>query len=62
MRSCTGLVDSLLWTVRAAQGKNDVDNKAVENSVCILRNLSYRLEAEVSVYCVLTAIGAVKEL
>ena len=30
------------------QGKNDVDNKAVENSVCILRNLSYRLESEVS--------------
>lgn len=49
MRLCPGLVDSLLWTVRSAQGKNDVDNKAVENSVCILRNLSYRLEAEVSV-------------
>jgi hypothetical protein len=25
-----------------------VDNKAVENAVCILRNLSYRLEAEVA--------------
>ena len=47
MRACPGLVDALLWTVRAAQGKNDVDNKAVENAVCILRNLSYRLESEV---------------
>ncbi|KAL5266517.1 hypothetical protein ACHWQZ_G003780 [Mnemiopsis leidyi] len=48
LRLCHGLVDSLLWTVRCAQGKNDVDNKAVENAVCILRNLSYRLEAEVA--------------
>ncbi|XP_063685934.1 catenin delta-2-like isoform X3 [Bolinopsis microptera] len=48
LRLCHGLVDSLLWTVRSAQGKNDVDNKAVENAVCILRNLSYRLEAEVA--------------
>eukprot|EP00116_Pleurobrachia_bachei_P001234 sb/3461496/ len=47
LRLTTGLVDSLLWTVRAAQGKNDIDNKAVENAVCILRNLSYRLDNEV---------------
>lgn len=48
MRSCPGLVDALLYTLRAVQGKNDVDNKAVENAVCILRNLSYRLESEVT--------------
>ncbi|KAL5267729.1 hypothetical protein ACHWQZ_G004690 [Mnemiopsis leidyi] len=48
MRSCYGLVDSLLFVLRCVHGKNDVDNKAVENSVCILRNLSYRLESEVS--------------
>ena len=38
-----------VFVFRAAQGKNDVDNKAVENAVCILRNLSYRLESEVNV-------------
>ena len=48
MRSCSGLVDSLLFVLRSVVGKNAVDNKAVENSVCILRNLSYRLDTEVS--------------
>ncbi|KAL9978718.1 hypothetical protein ACROYT_G016268 [Oculina patagonica] len=47
MRDCDGLVDSFVWIIKAPLGKNDVDNKSVENSVCILRNLSYRLENEV---------------
>lgn len=47
MRDCDGLVDSFVWIIRAPLGKNDIDNKSVENSVCILRNLSYRLENEV---------------
>jgi len=41
LRECEGLVESILHIVRAAIGKNDIDNKPVENCVCILRNLSY---------------------
>ena len=41
LRECEGLVDSMLFIVRAAIGKNDIDNKSVENCVCLLRNLSY---------------------
>ncbi|KAJ6225779.1 hypothetical protein RDWZM_004324, partial [Blomia tropicalis] len=44
LREVDGLVDSLLFLVRAAIGKNDMDNKSVENCVCILRNLSYRCQ------------------
>ncbi|XP_074616097.1 uncharacterized protein LOC141875648 isoform X1 [Acropora palmata] len=47
MRDCDGLVDSFVWIIKAPIGKNDIDNKSVENSICILRNLSYRLENEV---------------
>ena len=41
IRECEGLVEAVLHIVRAAIGKNDMDNKSVENCVCILRNLSY---------------------
>jgi hypothetical protein len=41
LRECEGLVDSIMHIVNAAIGKNDIDNKSVENCVCILRNLSY---------------------
>uniref|UniRef100_T1IHH0 Catenin delta-2 n=1 Tax=Strigamia maritima TaxID=126957 RepID=T1IHH0_STRMM len=44
LRECDGLVDALLHLVRAAIGKNDIDNKSVENCVCVLRNLSYRCQ------------------
>lgn len=44
LRECEGLVDALLHLVRAAIGKNDMDNKSVENCICILRNLSYRCQ------------------
>ncbi|XP_077979163.1 catenin delta-2-like [Glandiceps talaboti] len=47
MRECEGLVDALMFVIRSAIGKNDMDNKAVENCMCILRNLSYRMPAEV---------------
>lgn len=48
MRASRGLVDSLLWIVKAAvQQKEGVDEKTVENAVCILRNLSYQLENEI---------------
>ena len=41
LRECEGLVESIVHIVRAAIGKSDMDNKSVENCVCVLRNLSY---------------------
>uniref|UniRef100_A0A674ECC3 Catenin delta 2 n=1 Tax=Salmo trutta TaxID=8032 RepID=A0A674ECC3_SALTR len=48
MRECDGLTDSLLYIIQTALGSNDIDSKTIENCVCILRNLSYRLAAETS--------------
>ncbi|XP_074001470.1 plakophilin-4 isoform X3 [Numenius arquata] len=47
MRSCDGLVDSLLYVIHTCVNTSDYDSKTVENCVCTLRNLSYRLELEV---------------
>ena len=47
MRSCVGLVDSVLYIICSALGREDLDNQIVENCICILRNLSYRMESEV---------------
>ncbi|XP_067843525.1 plakophilin-4 [Heptranchias perlo] len=47
IRSCEGLVDSLLYVIQMCVNSADYDSKTVENCVCILRNLSYRLELEV---------------
>ncbi|CAM9412538.1 unnamed protein product [Lampetra planeri] len=46
MRECEGLVEALLGIIRSALGTSGVNSKVVENAVCVLRNLSYRLEAE----------------
>ncbi|XP_037829879.1 plakophilin-4 isoform X1 [Kryptolebias marmoratus] len=46
LRCCEGLIDSLLHILRACVNTSDYDSKIVENSVCTLRNLSYRLEVE----------------
>ncbi|XP_012577198.1 PREDICTED: catenin delta-2 [Condylura cristata] len=48
MRECDGLTDALLYVIQAALGSSEIDSKTVENCVCILRNLSYRLAAETS--------------
>uniref|UniRef100_A0A8C6KXW0 Catenin (cadherin-associated protein), delta 2b n=1 Tax=Nothobranchius furzeri TaxID=105023 RepID=A0A8C6KXW0_NOTFU len=48
MRECEGLTDALLYIIQTALGSSEIDSKTVENSVCILRNLSYRLAAETS--------------
>uniref|UniRef100_A0A671E3J5 Catenin delta 2 n=1 Tax=Rhinolophus ferrumequinum TaxID=59479 RepID=A0A671E3J5_RHIFE len=48
MRECEGLTDALLFVIQSALGSSDIDSKTVENCVCILRNLSYRLAAETS--------------
>ncbi|XP_049618832.1 ARVCF delta catenin family member b isoform X5 [Syngnathus scovelli] len=47
LRECDGLVDSLLHALQSAVGKKDMDNKSVENCVCIMRNLSYHVHKEV---------------
>ncbi|XP_041662942.1 plakophilin-4 isoform X5 [Cheilinus undulatus] len=47
MRSCEGLVDSLLYVIKACVNTSDFDSKVVENCICTLRNLSYRLELEI---------------
>ncbi|XP_074597306.1 adherens junction protein p120 isoform X2 [Brevipalpus obovatus] len=44
LRECTNLVDSLIYLIRSAIVKREIDNKSVENCVCILRNLSYRCQ------------------
>ncbi|XP_059198597.1 plakophilin-4 isoform X2 [Centropristis striata] len=46
MRVCEGLVDSLLYVIKACVNTSDFDSKIVENCICTLRNLSYRLELE----------------
>ncbi|KAK3539120.1 hypothetical protein QTP86_025058 [Hemibagrus guttatus] len=47
LRECDGLVDALLHALLSAVGKKDMDNKSVENCVCIMRNLSYHVHKEV---------------
>ncbi|CAG0883339.1 unnamed protein product [Cyprideis torosa] len=44
LRNFDGLPAALLYTLRAAIGKHNIDSKGVENCVCILRNLSYRCQ------------------
>uniref|UniRef100_A0AAQ5XAB6 Catenin delta 2 n=1 Tax=Amphiprion ocellaris TaxID=80972 RepID=A0AAQ5XAB6_AMPOC len=48
MRECDGLTDALLYVIQTSLGSSEIDSKTVENCVCILRNLSYRLAAETS--------------
>lgn len=44
MRECDYFVESLIFLTRTAIAKNDMDNKSIENVVCILRNLSFRCQ------------------
>ncbi|XP_039617598.1 plakophilin-2 [Polypterus senegalus] len=46
MRECESLIDSLVHYVRGSIADYQPDNKATENCVCILHNLSYQLETE----------------
>uniref|UniRef100_A0A8C6FLX0 Plakophilin-1 n=1 Tax=Moschus moschiferus TaxID=68415 RepID=A0A8C6FLX0_MOSMO len=47
MRNYSGLIDSLMAYVQNCVAANRCDDKSVENCMCILHNLSYRLDAEV---------------
>lgn len=45
MRDCEGFVPSLFHAVNSSlQSLNEIDNKSIENCMCILRNLSYKLQ------------------
>lgn len=44
LRDCEGLIESLFFIINTSISRNDVENKLVENCVCILRNLSYRCQ------------------
>lgn len=48
LRLKDGVVEALLYLVRGAIDQNHMDNKSVENVVCVLRNLSYRCEEVVN--------------
>lgn len=47
LRECRDLISSMIYLLKLAvvdENCNDIDNKPVENIVCILRNLSYRIQ------------------
>ncbi|XP_025087808.1 armadillo repeat protein deleted in velo-cardio-facial syndrome homolog isoform X2 [Pomacea canaliculata] len=44
LRECRSLVNALIHALQQARDDNNIDCKPVENVVCILRNLSYRVQ------------------
>uniref|UniRef100_A0A8D0G460 Plakophilin-2 n=1 Tax=Sphenodon punctatus TaxID=8508 RepID=A0A8D0G460_SPHPU len=46
MRECDGLIDSLIYYIQGTIADHQANDKATENCVCILHNLSYQLESE----------------
>ncbi|OQV14547.1 Juxtamembrane domain-associated catenin [Hypsibius exemplaris] len=44
LRDMSGLIGGLLRLVRQAVTDHDIDNKSIENVVCVLRNLSFRCQ------------------
>ncbi|XP_035763647.1 plakophilin-2 [Neolamprologus brichardi] len=46
MRNCDNLIDSLIYYIRGTVANRKMDDKPTENCVCILHNLSYRIESE----------------
>ncbi|KAJ7329139.1 hypothetical protein JRQ81_015313 [Phrynocephalus forsythii] len=46
MRECNGLIESLVYYIQGTTADHKPDDKATENCVCILHNLSYQLESE----------------
>ncbi|XP_063145316.1 plakophilin-3 [Candoia aspera] len=47
MRECHGLIDSMVNYVNSSLEVGKSEDKSVENAVCVLRNLSYRLYDEI---------------
>ncbi|XP_077401343.1 plakophilin-2 [Vanacampus margaritifer] len=48
MRECENLIDSLVYYIRRTVSDYKADDKSTENCVCVLHNLSYRMESELS--------------
>ncbi|XP_024148857.1 plakophilin-1 isoform X1 [Oryzias melastigma] len=46
MRSCKGLIDSLISYIRSCVAEGNPDDLSVENCTCILHNLTFQLEDE----------------
>ncbi|KAK7884257.1 hypothetical protein WMY93_027380 [Mugilogobius chulae] len=46
MRTCPNLIDSLVSYTQSCVAEENPDDKSVENSACILHNLTYQLESE----------------
>ncbi|XP_041860422.1 plakophilin-1 [Melanotaenia boesemani] len=46
MRTCPGLIDSLMSYLQSCVAEENPDDKSVENCACILHNLTYQLEQE----------------
>lgn len=44
LRDSEGLIESLFFIINSSINRKDLENKLVENCVCILRNLSYRCQ------------------
>ncbi|KAM4617634.1 plakophilin-3 isoform 2-T3 [Discoglossus pictus] len=51
MRDCPMLLDSLVGYINRALQSGKSEDKSVENAVCVLRNLSYRLYDEIPPSC-----------
>ncbi|XP_026065303.1 LOW QUALITY PROTEIN: plakophilin-2-like [Carassius auratus] len=46
MRDCEGLIECIIYYIRGTIADYKPDDKATENCVCILHNLSYRFDCE----------------
>ncbi|KAM3726377.1 Juxtamembrane domain-associated catenin [Dirofilaria immitis] len=44
LRGCPGLIESLIYYLHHSILRNQIDTRSVENVVCTLRNLSYRIQ------------------
>ncbi|XP_056443547.1 plakophilin-2 [Gadus chalcogrammus] len=47
MRDCEDLIDALVYYIRGTIADYQPDDKATENCVCVLHNLSYAIESEI---------------
>ena len=41
LRECSGLVEPVIAIVQSSLSSVEMDSKAIENCVCVMRNLSY---------------------
>ncbi|MCJ8729357.1 hypothetical protein PDJAM_G00105380 [Pangasius djambal] len=62
LRNCEGLIDSLVTHLQSCVDDGNLDDKSVENCVCVLHNLTYQLETEVpAVFTKINALATASE-